>query len=1500
MGSRCISKFIGFILINIFLLTNFLFANTDAVAYIEPVIRDIDAVAPESDSIDDIQQVTNNTEDGNDFISGLLSNGQGLKLTADPNETIDLFSGSLHLDYKDVSVPVAPGLNMEYTRSYSSETYDKFPYYFNHHADYNSTQNGWQMHAGYISELQRCQATGNVCMPVYVQANGRRQVLLTDKDNPGQYRTMQQFVAKKTNSGYVLTAPNGFKYYFNHSWQVTGAIRYFLTRVETADGHHYVNYQYNEVILTKITSSDPNKVIDIKFQHLMSKVNGIHRYVAQPTGVYYNDQLMASYSYEFGRRTKHSDYVLMLTSAKLASGIYWQYGYTFVDLRIKRHEHSDLTDRLVVTSVTHTDGESTTYGYGIDPSLRYQGQLHATRLVNRQHNGNGKIANGNWDFQSLAGPTIDNNTTKLIRVKSPYNTGDYIFNSYQHGNLWKLGTPAEIKIYANHNTSGSNIIHHETYKWQDVLHNTQPYKANLIKTGDVFDAVTKRAVLKQKTITRGPDSYTSYYSDYDKYDNPRVIKQTGNNKSRIIKQDIVNLEDKNILGLKAKVTVDDKQVVQQDFDNNGNVVSVNKLGAKTSYKYNNGLLAEARDSHNNSIYYSNYNSGVAQTVNYPDGTSEHKSINRFGLVNSVTDPLGNQAKYSYDNIGRLISSQPAQGAAEQYSYNILNKSTTHGSYKTHENYNTYGLLFAKQENKKNIIFKYDALGRKVFQSYSSSGGTTNNGHYYTYDSLNRITSDCAPKQGINCITYGYTGNNTHSITYPNGETQVESKQAFGDPDSGSIIQVKQGDQVTGISRDNLGYVLSVKQGNITKTYNYDNNYNLIKYTEPETGVTEYKYDSLGNVLEKKNNKFTTKYNYHKQNYRLLNIDYSDDSYNEEFSYDKNGNLIKAKKGRVERQYKYNQNNQLTEEALSFKDLNTKNNVHMAAVYNYNNYGQLVSVKYPDNSVIDYQPNADGLPTKVGNYISQIQYFSNNHWSSMTLGNRTAVHAGMDDFNRINKLNYGPLNLHYNYDTNNNLKNLSITDASYKQFNHYLDFAYDKQGRITKANGPWGNIHYSYDYYSNIIIIENTKNKNDLVKLNYKNGRLDQMFDMNNPKFSLESFTYDSLGNIKQIKKNKYLYGLDSNLLTAYGKDYQTFDYDTEHHRVIKSSNNHESLVFYNKAGEALYEYNPETKQAVKYIYFNGQRIAKVADNNTYYYYNDALGSPISMADSKGTILWREVYQPFGKRLINQDNQSNKHWFVGKELDSNNLAYFGARYYSSDLARFMAPDPVAVDPTNPASFNKYMYANNNPYKYVDVDGREPNLLPVMAAEFILGAFIGGFSAYDGETYSSFFVGAATGGAAALLTSPASSRAAALAAARGFSVGAQSVAGVAGEMAVNTSATSLTSLINDGESKLGAALTSSFFGYIAGRKINYTGESSKTIAEVIAKGKYSTAISYTLMRIHKEYSEPKIYNMASNRVENANKFNSSYTQFGTWCSNMHADNNNGYYSFNFNIS
>ena len=109
-----------------------------------------------------------------------------------------------------------------------------------------------------------------------------------------------------------------------------------------------------------------------------------------------------------------------------------------------------------------------------------------------------------------------------------------------------------------------------------------------------------------------------------------------------------------------------------------------------------------------------------------------------------------------------------------------------------------------------------------------------------------------------------------------------------------------------------------------------------------------------------------------------------------------------------------------------------------------------------------------------------------------------------------------------------------------------------------------------------------------------------------------------------------------------------------------------------------------------------------------YFHNDAAGTPLLATDAAGAVVWKESYQPYGAKLNNQPaSLGNRIGFAGKPFDNaSGLSYAGARYYDPVLGRFMGVDPAAVEPGSVHGFNRYAYANNNPYQYVDPDGRSP--------------------------------------------------------------------------------------------------------------------------------------------------------------------------------------------------
>jgi RHS repeat-associated protein len=103
-----------------------------------------------------------------------------------------------------------------------------------------------------------------------------------------------------------------------------------------------------------------------------------------------------------------------------------------------------------------------------------------------------------------------------------------------------------------------------------------------------------------------------------------------------------------------------------------------------------------------------------------------------------------------------------------------------------------------------------------------------------------------------------------------------------------------------------------------------------------------------------------------------------------------------------------------------------------------------------------------------------------------------------------------------------------------------------------------------------------------------------------------------------------------------------------------------------------------------------------------YVHTDQLGSPVAESDVSGTITARFRYEPYGQSLESTPAQGPS--YTGHVYDAaSGLIYMQQRYYDPVIGRFLSTDPDPVGELG-LNFNRYNYAGNNPYKYVDPDGR----------------------------------------------------------------------------------------------------------------------------------------------------------------------------------------------------
>jgi RHS repeat-associated protein len=103
----------------------------------------------------------------------------------------------------------------------------------------------------------------------------------------------------------------------------------------------------------------------------------------------------------------------------------------------------------------------------------------------------------------------------------------------------------------------------------------------------------------------------------------------------------------------------------------------------------------------------------------------------------------------------------------------------------------------------------------------------------------------------------------------------------------------------------------------------------------------------------------------------------------------------------------------------------------------------------------------------------------------------------------------------------------------------------------------------------------------------------------------------------------------------------------------------------------------------------------------YYYFSDAIGTAQLITNSTGTVCYDSNKTPFGYEMAYTTTCAQNYMFAGMERDSetgNDHTWF--RNYEQNLGRWMSPDLLGGDITNPQSLNRYAYALNNPTTLID--------------------------------------------------------------------------------------------------------------------------------------------------------------------------------------------------------
>jgi len=118
-------------------------------------------------------------------------------------------------------------------------------------------------------------------------------------------------------------------------------------------------------------------------------------------------------------------------------------------------------------------------------------------------------------------------------------------------------------------------------------------------------------------------------------------------------------------------------------------------------------------------------------------------------------------------------------------------------------------------------------------------------------------------------------------------------------------------------------------------------------------------------------------------------------------------------------------------------------------------------------------------------------------------------------------------------------------------------------------------------------------------------------------------------------------------------------------------------------------------------------------NGLQYFLIDHLGSTVAITDSNGTLTSQQRYLPFGGTRTNvtaPNSPGTDFGYTGqRQLDAGmgGLMDYKARFYSSALGRFIQPDTIIPDASNPQAWNRYSYVFNRPISLNDPSGHCPD-------------------------------------------------------------------------------------------------------------------------------------------------------------------------------------------------
>jgi RHS repeat-associated protein len=803
-------------------------------------------------------------------------------------------------------------------------------------------------------------------------------------------------------------------------------------------------------------------------------------------------------------------------------------------------------------------------------------------------------------------------------------------------------------------------------------------------------------------------------------------------------------------------------------DDTGNVLQVtDPIGHNTQYSYLDSWdNTTCQDNNGNTLAY------LTKTTNALNQSTTSTYNSCSGTLASRTDPNGQTIGFSYDNMSRLVQTNFPDGGQVSACYTdeggptcsktsapfskVASTKITPSQTKSETtSYDGYGrvtqtALTSDPDGTTYTALTYDSDSR-ILQTYNATrcnpptkncGESTWGYKTYAYDAMNRTTS--ITEQDGSSVSTAYSGV-CKTVTDEAGKATKSCVNALG-----GVAQVFEDpaslNYETDYSYNVLGDLLSVTQKGgtsgssqwRTRSFQYDSLSRLTQASNPESGTISYGYDGDSNITTKTapapnqtgGSTVTTTYSYDALN-RLLNKTYAGvGATPADYAYDGAslscpgpgpsissptnlvGRLSAMCSSTVASAWSYDPMGRPIAEKTNFSG-----NIAYQISYLYNLDGSLQKLTYPSGDVVSYTVGGAGRVTNVSDANnSYVAVPSSNPMyapSGLIMGmkNGSSITTSNAYNSRLQPVTLSAqttpatvFSLSYNFhatsgDNGNVYQIVDNLDST-----RSVAFQYDSLNRIQQANtttttGPncWGEV-YTVDPWGNLT---NRGGVSGMTGCTYEG-----LSAVASTKNQLSILSYDAAGNVTNDGNgNTPTYDGEDRIVTDEGVSYS---YDADGKRTQKSSG---TLYWYGLGGRVLAESNLSGTISEEYVFFNGQRLARVDRPSAavHFYFSDHLGSTSVITDASGGVQAQYFYSPYGGNLASIGGDPNHYKFTAKERDSeSNLDNFGARYYAATSGRFMSADPanLSVDFFVPQTWNRYSYVLNRPLTMVDNNGLWP--------------------------------------------------------------------------------------------------------------------------------------------------------------------------------------------------